>query len=143
WRLAPSCSVINVLGGSEIDLNEAELAASQVELKIVTVLGGAEIRVPDGVNVEGSELAILGGNDVDVGEHRSTPGAAVVHLRLVTILGGVEVRRGPKLTRRQRKELRERARDLDRGSRPGDQRGAGACAIARRARWRGVGSRCS
>jgi Domain of unknown function (DUF1707) len=116
WRLAESCSVINVLGGSEIDLSEAELAAPRVELKIVTVLGGAEIRVPDGLNVEISELSILGGNGVDVGEEQPAPDGPVVHLRLVTILGGVEVKRGPKLSRRQRRELRSRRREVDSGS---------------------------
>jgi hypothetical protein len=106
WRLAPSCSVINVLGGSELDLSEVELAADRVELKIVSVLGGAEVTLPVGMNVEVSEVAILGGNEVEVGDEQPDPGGPVVHLRLVSILGGSEVRRGPKLTRKQRKELK-------------------------------------
>jgi Domain of unknown function (DUF1707) len=47
WRAA-SCSVVNVLGGSKLDLSEVELAADRVDLKIVSVLGGAEITLPPG-----------------------------------------------------------------------------------------------
>jgi hypothetical protein len=108
WRLAASCSVYNVLGGSELDLSEVELTTDRVELKVVNVLGGAEITLPTGMNVEVSETAILGGNEVEVADQQPDPGGPVVHLRLISILGGAEVRRGPKLTRKQRKEL-ERA----------------------------------
>jgi hypothetical protein len=105
WRLSSSCSVINLLGGSELDLSEVELASDRVELKVVSVMGGADIRLPVGLNVEISEVAILGGNSVSVGDQQPDPGGPVVHLRLISILGGSEVRRGRKLTRKQRKEL--------------------------------------
>lgn len=105
WRLAASCSVINVLGGSEIDLTEVELTDNHVELKVVSVLGGSEITLPPGLNVEVSETSILGGNEVAIGAEQPDPGGPVVHLRLVSILGGSEVRRGRKLTRRERREL--------------------------------------
>jgi hypothetical protein len=105
WRLASSCSVINVLGGSEIDLSEVELTEDRVVLKVISVLGGSEITLPAGLNVEVSETSILGGNEVDVATEQPDPGGPVVHLRLVSILGGSEVRRGPKLTRKQRREL--------------------------------------
>jgi hypothetical protein len=105
WRLASSCSVINVLGGSEIDLSEVELTEDHVELKVISVLGGSEITLPPGLNVKVSETSILGGNGVDIPIEEPDPGGPVVHLRLVSILGGSEVRRGPKLTRKQRKAL--------------------------------------
>ena len=97
WRLAASCSVLNVLGGSKLDLSTVELASEQVELKVISVLGGAEIILPPRLNAEISELAILGGNDIDVGDERPDPGGPVVHLRLVSILGGAKVSRAPNL----------------------------------------------
>lgn len=108
WRLAASCSVVNVLGGSELDLSEAELGAARVELKVVTVLGGAEITVPAGLNVEISDLAILGGNGIEVGDEEPDPGGPVVHIRLVTILGGATVRRRPEQSRPADRELTDR-----------------------------------
>ncbi|HUO70185.1 MAG TPA: DUF1707 domain-containing protein [Solirubrobacteraceae bacterium] len=113
WRLAPTCSVVNVLGGSELDLSDAELAAERVELKIFTLLGGAKIVLPDGLDVEISEVAILGGNAIDVGDEQPGHGGPVVHLRLVTILGGVEVRRRSRVEREQRTQLKRSQRELD------------------------------
>jgi hypothetical protein len=115
WRLSASCSVINVLGSSELDLSAVELAADRTKLTIVSVLGGAEITLPTGLNVEVAELAILGGNEIDVGDERPDPGGPVVHLRIISILGGAEVRRGPKLNRRQRKQLERRGGERERG----------------------------
>jgi hypothetical protein len=115
WRPAASCSVVNVLGGSKLDLSEAELAADSVDLKIVSVLAGAEIILPTGLNVEISESAILGGNEVDIGDERPDPGGPVVRLRLVSILSGARLRRGPQLTRDQRQELERRQRELEPG----------------------------
>ena len=102
WRLAASCRVVNVLGGSTIDLSEVELAADRTTLKVVSVLGGAELTLPAGLNVEISEVAILGGNEIDVGDERPDPGGPVVHVRLVSILGGA------KLTRKQREVAQPR-----------------------------------
>jgi hypothetical protein len=79
WKLAASCSVINVLGGSEIDLTDVELTQDHVELKVISVLGGSEITLPLGLNVEVSEVAILGGNGVDIAIEQPDPGGPVLH----------------------------------------------------------------
>ncbi|MGO9955903.1 MAG: DUF1707 domain-containing protein [Solirubrobacteraceae bacterium] len=123
WRLAASCSVINVLGSTELDLSAVELAANRTELTIVSVLGGAEITLPARLNVEVSEVAILGGNEIDVGDERPDPGGPVVRLRIVSILSGAEVRRGPKLNRRQRRQLerREQGEGEGEGEPPGGE----------------------
>jgi Domain of unknown function (DUF1707) len=105
WRLAASCSVLTVLGGTELDLSAVELATDRVELKVVSVLGGAEIALPPGLNVEISETAILGGNEIAVGDAQPDPGGPVVHLRIVTILGGAQVRRRPTPSAKDRNEL--------------------------------------
>jgi hypothetical protein len=115
WRLAASCSVQNVLGGSKLDLSSVELASEQVELKVISVLGGGEIILPPSLNVEISELSILGGNDIDVGDERPDPGGPVVHLRLVSILGGVKVSRAPKLGPERVGLAEPRVDILDRG----------------------------
>jgi hypothetical protein len=114
WLVAARCSVVNVLGGSELDLSTAELASDRVELRVVSVLGGAEITLADGMNVEISQTALLGGNGVDVGDEHPDPGGPVVHVRLVSILGGAEIRRGRKLTRGERREQQRLEGERDR-----------------------------
>ena len=107
WKLGARCTSLNVLGGADLDLNDAELASDVVELTVVSVLGGADVRVPDGVNVEVTDVAILGGNDTDLGEVRPDPGGPTVRIRLISVLGGTNVRRGRRRSRAERREQRE------------------------------------
>jgi hypothetical protein len=109
WRLATRSTSLNIMGGSDLDLNEVELAGDHVELTVVSFMGGAEIRVPHGLAVEVSDLAFMGGNTVDVGPERPPGSGPVLHLRLLSFMGGADVKRGPKLSRAERKALgRER-----------------------------------
>ena len=62
-------------------------------------MGGADIRVPDGLNVEVSDFALMGGNGVDIGDSRPDPGGPTLHLRLISIMGGTDVKRGRRKTR--------------------------------------------
>ncbi len=110
WRLATQATCVNLMGGSELDLNQVELAGYRVELTVVSIMGGAEIRVPHGLQVEVSELALMGGNSVDIGEDRPASSGPVLHLRLFSLMGGAEVRRGPKLSRAERRALKEERR---------------------------------
>ncbi|HZB75091.1 MAG TPA: DUF1707 domain-containing protein [Solirubrobacteraceae bacterium] len=96
WRLAERATSINVMGGADLDLTHAELAAEHVELTVFSLMGGADIRVPENLEVEVSELAFMGGNSVRLGDAPPRPGGPVLRLRLISIMGGTEVRRGPK-----------------------------------------------
>jgi hypothetical protein len=98
WRVAPRATVLNLLGGSEIDLNDAELSGTVTELNIYSILGGCELRVPHGVDVDVSGFALLGGHEVKLDDEAASPGAPTIRLRLVSILGGTDVARGRKPT---------------------------------------------
>lgn len=110
WRLAPQCTVINIMGGSEVDLNDAELSDRVTQLNMYSIMGGGEIRVPHGVNVQISNFALMGGNDVKLGTEVAPPGAPAIRIRLVSIMGGSTVTRGRKLTKAEKRELREAER---------------------------------
>ena len=116
WRLAPRCTVLNVMGGSDIDLNDAELPGSLTELRMYSIMGGGEIRVPHGVDVQVSDFAFMGGNDVKLGDEVAPTGAPTIHIRLVSIMGASDVARGRKPTREERRRERQlrkaRRRDL-------------------------------
>src|SRR5690242_10146826 len=68
WRVAPRCTVLNIMGGSDIDLNDAELSQPVTEVNMYSIMGGGEIRVPHGVEVHVSNFALMGGNDVTLGD---------------------------------------------------------------------------
>jgi Domain of unknown function (DUF1707) len=116
WRLAPRCTVLNIMGGSDIDLNDAELSGPLTELTMYSIMGCGEIRVPHGVDVQVSNFALMGGNGVKLGDEVAPPGAPTIHIRLVSIMGGSEVARGRKPTKEERRRERQlrkaRRRDL-------------------------------
>ncbi len=119
WRVAPRCTVLNIMGGSDIDLNDAELSQPVTEINMYSIMGGGEIRVPHGTEVHVSNFALMGGNDVTLGDEQAPPGAPVIRIRLISIMGGSAVSRGRKLTKEERKQQRElrkaeRQRELER-----------------------------
>lgn len=96
WHPAPRCNVINVMGGSNLDFNDAELSAPVTEIRVISIMGGGEIHVPEGLDVLVSELGIMGGNDVRLGDDLPASGGPQLHLKLISIMGGSSVRRGRK-----------------------------------------------
>jgi Domain of unknown function (DUF1707)/Cell wall-active antibiotics response 4TMS YvqF len=120
WRVAPVCTVLSIMGGSTVDLNDAELADRVTQINVYSFMGGNEIRVPHGVNVQVSEFAFMGGNDVQLGNEVTPAGGPTIHIRMVAVMGGSSLRRGRKLSRRERRELKEaekRERELGTESR--------------------------
>lgn len=113
WRIARRCTVINVMGGSDLDLCDVELSHPVTQLNVFSVMGGGQIRVPNGVEVQVSKLALMGGNDVRLGDEESPPGAPVIRIRLVSLMGGCSIRRGRRLSRAERRRDRE-LREADR-----------------------------
>jgi hypothetical protein len=105
--VAERCRLLNVMGGSDIDLNDAELSSEHTEILVFSLMGGSDIRVPEGLNVDVSDFAFMGGNHVDIGEGRPDPGGPVLHIRLISIMGGTDVRRGRKRSRAERRRARE------------------------------------
>jgi hypothetical protein len=106
WRVGPNLNVVNIMGGTDLDLNDAEFADDVVEITIFSLMGGADIRVPEGLNVEISEFALMGGNNVELGDELPDPGGPLLRLRILSIMGGGDVKRGRKLTRAERRELK-------------------------------------
>ena len=106
WRVGRHLRVINIMGGTSIDLNDAELTAEETTITMVSLMGGGDIRVPDGINVEISDFAFMGGNDAKIGEYHPDPGGPVLRIRMISIMGGSDVQRGRKLSRAERKALK-------------------------------------
>lgn len=82
---------ISILGGMDVDLGEAELAAPEVMITKVSIIGGVSVRVPPGMRVEVSNFSILGGRNVNLGSPLA-PNAPILRIRSFSIIGGVNVR---------------------------------------------------
>ena len=113
WRVGRTVTVINVMGGSDLDLNDAELAGDVIEMRIFSLMGGGTVWIPEGLDTEVSEFAFMGGNDIRAGERRTADGGPLLRLKIISIMGGTSVRRGRKRSRRERELERQRRRELD------------------------------
>jgi hypothetical protein len=102
WRVAPTCLVLSIMGGAELDFNDAELSDPVTRIRVISIMGGTEIRMPRGVDVKVSKFALMGGHDVELDPDPPPPGAPVIHISMFALMGGGEVRQG----RRRRKNVR-------------------------------------
>lgn len=93
WRIASRCTVVNLMGGADLDLTNAIVQGSETEIQVFSLMGGSDIVVPDGVHVELSGFAFMGANDLRLGDtSRPAPGAPVVRVRAYSIMGGTDVK---------------------------------------------------
>lgn len=108
WRVSPPVLVLSVMGSSELDLNDAELAADEVTITLLSIMGGAKVRVPDHARVAVTNIGIMGGNDVQGGEEDVHAEGPLIRLRLISVMGGTSVKRGRR-RRRGAPRLEERS----------------------------------
>ncbi len=80
-----------LLGNMVLDLSEATLA-DDAKLSVTAVLGGCEILVPTGWEVQLGGIPVVGGWDDTTRRDGLGPSAPVLVVRTVAVLAGVEIR---------------------------------------------------
>jgi Domain of unknown function (DUF1707) len=95
WRVPRRSFVLALLGGADLDLRQAELDADVVTIWTFAILGGADIYVPEGVEVDAAGFALLGGVDEHGADMPPRPGSPLVRVRSLALLGGADVWRVP------------------------------------------------
>ncbi|RJX17594.1 MAG: hypothetical protein C4570_08060 [Ammonifex sp.] len=103
WKLEDG-SYIAVMGGAKIDLRAAEIPPRETVLNLTAVMGGIEVRVPEGLKVSCQGTAVLGGlnffreeaGGVVASRKTERPGtgdpAASVIIQCRAVMGGIEVK---------------------------------------------------
>lgn len=94
WKLARKCWVINIMGGTDLDLRAATISGPVTEITVISIMGGSDITVPEGVEVEPGGFALLGGNDVRLADTPAPPGAPLMRIRAFSFMGGTDIKRG-------------------------------------------------
>jgi hypothetical protein len=100
WRMAPRTVTVTVIGGANLDLSDAELAAPEVQVTTVSIIGGVRLRVPPGIRVEVSGFSLIGGRSLEIDD--APPGSPTVRVRHYGIIGGVDARSSRPLERWRR-----------------------------------------
>jgi Domain of unknown function (DUF1707)/Cell wall-active antibiotics response 4TMS YvqF len=112
WIVPRQLKVVVVMGGAEIDLRDARFGAGVTEIEIFVLMGGVNIIVPPGIRVESLGAAFMGGFELKAGDATAlTPTHPVLRLGGLAIMGGVETEtRYPGETAKEAKRRRRRAR---------------------------------
>jgi Domain of unknown function (DUF1707)/Cell wall-active antibiotics response 4TMS YvqF len=92
WRPSRRTNAVAVMGGVDIDLREAELADG-AEILAIPVMGAVTVTVPEGVSVEMSGFALMGGNSGPDDKVLPLPNSPVIRVRAFSLMGGVVVER--------------------------------------------------
>jgi hypothetical protein len=119
FRAVGSINAIAIMGGDEIDLREAEIEGGELILNLVAIMGGANIYIPDTVELDVGGFSLMGGNTEIGTERPPRPGAPVIRLRTWNLLGGATIFRVPPQARGLGlKEARRLAKAAGRGELP-------------------------
>lgn len=79
-----------VMGGCGLDLRQAELEGGEAALEVFALMGGIEIKVPEGWRVVSNVVPVMGG--VEDKTRAARDGGPRLVLNGVVVMGGVEVR---------------------------------------------------
>ncbi|MFJ9471869.1 DUF1707 SHOCT-like domain-containing protein [Streptomyces caniferus] len=121
WTIGRRFTGVCLMGGGEIDLREADFAGPEIVISCWVVMGGVNIVVPPGVDVEVRGLGIMGGFDSREDGVPGEPGAPRVIVTGLALMGGVGVERKLlKAEKRRLKEEEERRRLEPRPRKEGD-----------------------
>ncbi|MFF8263948.1 DUF1707 domain-containing protein [Streptomyces virginiae] len=95
WTVPPRFDAVAFWGGGELDLREADFAQREVVINCVAVMGGIEITVPPGVDVDVRGFGFMGAFDQRDSPGPTDPGAPRVVVTGFAFWGGVEVKIKP------------------------------------------------
>jgi hypothetical protein len=119
FRAVGRINAISIMGGDEIDLREAEIEGGELTLNLVAIMGGANIYVPDTVELDVGGFSLMGGNTEIGADRPPRPGAPVIRLRAWNLMGGATIFRVPSQARGLGlKEARRLAKAAGRGELP-------------------------
>jgi Domain of unknown function (DUF1707)/Cell wall-active antibiotics response 4TMS YvqF len=119
FRAVGSINAVAIMGADDIDLREAEIEGGELILNLFTIMGGANIYIPDSVELDVAGFSLMGSNTEVGSERPARPGAPVIRLRAWNLMGGATIVRVPPQARgRGLKEARRLAKAAGRGELP-------------------------
>lgn len=99
WQIPKHVIHLSLIGGTSIDLGDAELSGAETTITLVSLLGGANLRVPNAVRTELSGFTFFGRRQV-TGSPSMLRDGPRVHFRVYSVIGGTTLR--PSGSRRRR-----------------------------------------
>jgi hypothetical protein len=109
WTVPRRFTMFSFWGGGELDLREADFEAAEVEIRCISIMGGANVILPPDMALEVRGIGIMGGFDHSQVGVPHTPGTPRVTLTGFAFWGGVGTSR--KKTKAARRAEAEAARE--------------------------------
>jgi hypothetical protein len=111
WRVPKKLRVVSVMGGCDLDFRQAQIEHEVVTVTVVDVMGGVDLYVPEGIEVDVGGFSLMGGVDEWGEDVAPRPGTPMIRVRAFTLMGGIDVWHIPTGTKaRTLRELRRAAR---------------------------------
>ena len=96
-------NIITFMGGVDLDFTEAMMSPGLTEINVFCMMGGIDIYVPKGLNVEVTGFPIMGGFDNHTGGE-TYKGGPVLKIRALVIMGGIDIKEKKKKKKGKKKE---------------------------------------
>lgn len=84
--------MVNIFGGSEIDLSKVEMDGNSCDLEVVCIFGGVSLIVPANWNVKLQVASVMGGFADKRFAQQVGEGDCIINIKGVAILGGGEIK---------------------------------------------------
>jgi hypothetical protein len=95
WRVPRRMGVLALMGGCDLDLRQAQIEDDEVRITIFTIMGGTDVYVPEGIEVDVGGFTLMGGTDEHGHDAPPRPGTPLIRIRAFTLMGGTDVWRVP------------------------------------------------
>jgi class 3 adenylate cyclase len=95
WRMSARTSAVAVMGGCDLDLRQAEIDGPEVVITAVAFMGGINVIVPEGFDVELVGFSFMGGRKLKLRNVPMVPGSPRIRVRGFAVMGGIDVRSKP------------------------------------------------
>jgi len=92
WRLRQQTNAVAIMGGCELDLRRAEVEGPVVVINALALMGGIDIIVPEGIEVELSGIGLMGSKEARIRDMPILAGSPIVRVRALALMGEVTVR---------------------------------------------------
>jgi hypothetical protein len=90
WRVPERLRAIGLIGGLELDLTEAVIENDEPIIEAWLAIGGMEIRVPEGIEVEVEGVTVIGATENESPGRHMTAGPRI-RVRHFSLIGGTEI----------------------------------------------------
>ena len=119
FRAVGEINSVNVMGGDEIDLRDAEIEGGELTLNVFSFMGGSNIYVPESVEVDLGGFSFMGGNQEHGRMAKPRRGAPLIRVRAFNLMGGIQIYHLPPEARGvSLSKARKLAKQAERGELP-------------------------